>query len=84
MMKMRAEKVFNSLGIQVDIHHCSLSEGKSSASNYDVCFCPLNFVEMFSDAASKGTVILGIKNVISEAEMKEKLVASGFLDKIKK
>lgn len=84
MMKMRAEKVFESLGIKIDIHHCSLSEGKSSAGNYDICFCPLNFVDMFKDAAEKGTVVLGIKNVISEAEMKEKLLASGYLERLKK
>ncbi len=83
MMKMRVEKVFNDLNIKTDIHHCALSEGKSSASNYSICFCPLNFVEMFKDAAEKGTTIVGVKNVISEAEIKEKLLASGFLDTLK-
>lgn len=54
MMKMRVEKATKDLGIQVQtIHHCSLSEGKSAATQYDVVFCPLNFVSMFDDAAKK-------------------------------
>ena len=58
MMKMRVEKATKDLGIQVQtIHHCSLSEGKSAATQYDVVFCPLNFVSMFDDAAKKGVKI---------------------------
>lgn len=84
MMKIRAEKVLKSLDITADIHHCPLSEGKSSAGNYAICFCPLNFVEMFKDAKAKGTCVIGIKNVMSETEMREKIIASGCLDKIAK
>ena len=50
MMKMRVEKACKDLGIEVsNIHHCSLSEGKSAAAQYDVVFCPLNFKNMLSD-----------------------------------
>lgn len=85
MMKMRVEKAVKDLNIPVtNIHHCSLSEGKSSATSYDVVFCPLNFVDMFKDAAAKGVKIIGMKNVLSDAEAKEKLIASGILEHIKK
>ena len=51
MMKMTTEKVVKSLGIKVGkLHHCSLSEGKSSAAQFDVVFCPLNFISMFKEA----------------------------------
>ena len=51
MMKMTTEKVVKSLGIKVGkLHHCSLSEGKSSATQFDVVFCPLNFISMFKEA----------------------------------
>ncbi len=78
MMKMRVEKATKDLGIQVQtIHHCSLSEGKSAATQYDVVFCPLNFVNMFDDAAKKGVKICGMKNVLSDKEAKELLTAAG-------
>ena len=78
MMKMRVEKATKDLGIQVQtIHHCSLSEGKSAATQYDVVFCPLNFVSMFDDAAKKGVKISGMKNVLSDKEAKELLTAAG-------
>ena len=78
MMKMRVEKATKDLGIQVQtIHHCSLSEGKSAATQYDVVFCPLNFVSMFDDAAKKGVKIYGMKNVLSDKEAKELLTAAG-------
>ena len=78
MMKMRVEKATKDLGIQVQtFHHCSLSEGKSAATQYDVVFCPLNFVSMFDDAAKKGVKICGMKNVLSDKEAKELLTAAG-------
>jgi ascorbate PTS system EIIB component len=84
MMKMRVEKAFKDLNVNVTkIHHCSISEGKSSASTYDVVFCPLNFVSMFDDVVKKGIVVIGMKNVLSDIEAKEKILASGLLDKFK-
>jgi PTS system ascorbate-specific IIB component len=74
MMKMTVEKVTGELGIPVQtIHHCSLAEGKSAASQYDIAFLPLNFIDMYKDASAKGTLVIGLKNVLSAAEVKEKL-----------
>ncbi|MEA4876201.1 PTS sugar transporter subunit IIB [Anaerorhabdus sp.] len=84
MMKMRVEKATKDLGVKVQtIHHCSLSEGKSAATQYDVVFCPLNFVNMFDDAAKKGIVICGMKNVLSDKEAQELLINSGLVEKNK-
>jgi len=78
MMKMTTEKVVKSMNLKVGkLHHCSLSEGKSAAVQYDVVFCPLNFISMFKDAEQKGTTVIGLKNVMSAAEMEEKLKSSG-------
>ena len=80
MMKMRVEKAVKTLGIQTQpIHHCSLSEGKSAASQYDVVFCPLNFVSMFDHAAKKGVKICGMKNCLSDKEAQSLLVETGFV-----
>ena len=78
MMKLTAEKVIKSLNLQVSkIHHCSLSEAKSAATQYNVVFCPLNFITMFKDAEGKGTKVIGLKNVLSQKEMEEKLKEAG-------
>lgn len=78
MMKMTVEKVCKELGIDVQtIHHCALSEGKSSASSYDIAFIPLNFIDMYKDAEKAGTIVIGLRNVLSAAEVKEKLIEKG-------
>lgn len=80
MMKMRVQKACKDLNLQVsEIHHCSLSEGKSAASQYDVVFCPLNFVNMFTDAEKKGVHICGMKNVLSDKEAQELLKKTGLV-----
>ncbi len=82
MAKLTAEKVFKTLNVPIGrIHHCSLSEGKGMAGQFDVVFCPLNFANMFEDAKASGTAIIGLKNVLSPKEMEEKLKESGLLDK---
>ena len=54
LMKMTLEKVLKKLNIKPGkIHHCALSEGKSSASQFNVVFCARNFKDMFADAEKK-------------------------------
>jgi PTS system ascorbate-specific IIB component len=80
MMKMSVEKAAKELNVPVEkIHHCALAEGKSSASQYDIAFVPLNFVDMFKDAQKQGTAVIGLRNVLSANEVKEKLSAGGFV-----
>jgi PTS system ascorbate-specific IIB component len=82
MMKMAVEKATKELGVPVEkIHHCALAEGKSSASQYDVAFVPLNFIDMFKDVQQKGTVVIGLRNVLSAEEVKEKLKGTDLVPK---
>lgn len=81
MMKMTMQKVLKKLNITPGkVHHCSLSEGKSAASQYDVVFCARNFASMFKDAAAKGTHVLGLKNIMSVDEMEKALRDAGLVD----
>lgn len=85
LMKMNVDKVFKKLGIPVhSIHHCSISEGKSSATKFDVVFVPLNFINMFQHAIDQGTTVIGLRNIMGEAEATEKIIAAGLVDKYKK
>jgi len=82
MMKMSVEKATKELGIPVEkIHHCAMAEGKSSASQYDIAFVPLNFIDMFKDAQQRGTTVIGLRNVLSADEVKEKLKQTEFVPK---
>lgn len=85
MMKMSVERATQRLGIPVsDIHHCSLSEGVSSARQYDIVFAPLNFVNMYDDAAKAGVLVIGLRNVLSDKEVEEKLIETGAVEKFKR
>ena len=80
MMKMSVEQALKELNIPVEkIHHCALAEGKSSAYQYDIAFVPLNFVDMFREVEKMGTTVIGLRNVLSTDEVKEKLKAAGLV-----
>ncbi len=53
------------LGVPITkIHHCAISEGKSSASQYDVVFTPVNFFTNVSASRKKrGVTVIGIKKM---------------------
>lgn len=59
------------------LHHCALSEGKSAAAQFDVVLCAQNFLNMFKDAEKRGTVVIGLRNIMSMQEMEEKLKEHG-------
>ncbi len=81
MMKMTLDKVLKKLNIKPGkVHHCPLAEGKSSAMQYNVVFCARNFKSMFADAEKKGTHVLGLKNLLSVAEMEQALRDAGLVD----
>lgn len=82
MMKMTTEKAIKNLGIAVsNIHHCALSEGKSASLQYDVVLTSLAFVDMFKDAQKKGVTVIGLRNVMSQKEIEEKLIEAGVVSK---
>ncbi|MBQ7523836.1 MAG: PTS sugar transporter subunit IIB [Oscillospiraceae bacterium] len=81
MMKMTLQKVLTKLDIKpATIHHCSLSEGKTASQNYDVVLCARNFANMFDDAKKKGTVVIGLKNIMSAPEMEQAMKDADLLD----
>lgn len=85
MMMRSVEKAMKELDMPITrIHHCSLSEGKSTASQYDVVFTPVNFLNMFDQAIKKGITVIGIKNVMSHKEIGEKFAESDYYLKMKK
>lgn len=81
MIKFKVQEVMKELGIESQIHHCAISEAKSVAPRYDVIVTALNFVKMFDSVKETGVTVIGIKNVLSAQEIKEKFLESGVCDK---
>lgn len=73
IIKMKIEKVFKKLNIPVSIHHTSIGAAKSEASTYDVVFCSEALKGNFSRAEASGTIIVGLRNLLSEQEIEEKI-----------
>lgn len=84
MLKKSVETGLKDLGFNLTkSHHCSIAEGKSSASQYDVVFAPMNFVDMFTDAKAKGITVIGIRNVMSPKEVKERVEETDLAQRFK-
>jgi PTS system ascorbate-specific IIB component len=81
MMKFKVQQVLKELGISAQIHHCPVSEAKSTASRYDVVVTSLSFVKEFDSAKQKGVIVIGVKNLLSTQEIKEKMLENGVKDK---
>lgn len=77
IIKMKITKIFKKLGIDAKIDHNSVAVAVSSAMNYDVVVVSANFVNKFDNAAARGVKIIGVKNLLSEQEIEEKVIEAG-------
>jgi len=73
IISMRLNTVFKKLGIDAKVTSSNVSMAKSTATSYDVLFCGQPLVSNFKTAESKGVVVIGLKNLVSEKEMEEKI-----------
>lgn len=73
IIKMKITKIFKEKGIDVDLHHTSIGEAKTQANNVDVVFCSSALAGNFDKARESGTVVVGLKNLLSEQEIREKI-----------
>lgn len=77
MLMRTAKKTLEKMGFNItQCDHTSVSEAKGTARNYDVVFTSLPFVKMFKDVTDHGGEVIGIKNVMSQQEVEEKVKAS--------
>ena len=75
MMEQAINKVMKKFEIKpASITHCPISEGKSSAKNYDLVFCAKTFIKNFEDAQNAGVTVIPLKNVMSAQEIEAALV----------
>lgn len=76
IIKMKIAKVFKKLGIEATIDHMSVGEARSAASSYDAVFCGASLVDNFKVKNSR-TKIIGLVNLLSEAELEAKIIEHG-------
>ena len=83
MMMNKIKQAFKELEYKgkLDISHCSLSVGKSTGRTADVIFCAINFMSTFDDLKAKGVQIVGMKNILSKDEAKERILENNLLEK---
>ncbi len=83
IISMKLKTVFGKLGIDAKVTSSNVSMAKSTATSYDVLFCGQTLVPNFKTAESKGVVVIGLKNLVSEKEMEEKIQEAITTGKIK-
>lgn len=74
IIKMKIEKIFKKLNVPVSINHTSIGVAKTQASTYDVVFCSDALKDNFENAKKSGTIVIGLKNILSEKEIEEKIL----------
>lgn len=81
MIKFKVQEVMKEPGVAAQVHHCAIAEAKSVVPQYDMVVTALNFVKMFDFAKDTGIKVIGVKNILSAPEIKEKILESGIFDK---
>lgn len=72
IIKMKIDSVLKELDIEHTVDHVSVGQGKTMAKNYDLVIVQNTFVHEFN--VGKDTKVIGLINLMSEEELKEKLV----------
>ncbi|MDO5702796.1 MAG: PTS sugar transporter subunit IIB [Lachnospiraceae bacterium] len=81
MMENAIRKVMTRNGIKpAELRHAPVAEGKSAARSYDVVFCARPFVKTFEGCEANGTVLIPLKNVMSDKEIEAALKERDLLD----
>lgn len=78
LMKLKTESVLERYGVNAKISHASLGEAESIGKNFSVILCPKVFDEKLNKF-SDNSIIIGIKNVLSEEEIETALVSNGII-----
>lgn len=76
IIKMKLDQTLKKLHIQAEVYHTNVGDAKSQANNYDVVICSESLVGTFTGTKAK---VIGLKNLLSNAEMEEKIKAAGLV-----
>jgi len=71
IIKMKIEQVLKSMNIEHQVHHASVGQAKSEANNFDLVLVSKQFVDDFN--VTGDTKVIGLVNLLSDQEIKEKV-----------
>ncbi len=81
MMENAIKKVMDRNGIKLaELRHAPVSEGKSAARNYDIVMVAKTFLKTFDGIEDNGTILIPLKNVMSDKEIEAALKERELLD----
>lgn len=81
MMKLTVQKVLDKLRLTpAALDHRTLVQGKAEAADYDVIICANTFASEFEEAQQNGTILITLRNIMSQPEIEKGLRAAGLLD----
>lgn len=69
LLGQTVKKALDSVGIKAKVKAGPVSFGKSQYRDYDMIFCNRGLLKNFDAAISYGTVVIGLKNVMSTDEI---------------
>lgn len=71
IIKMKIEQVLKEMGLEFNVHHASVGQAKSEANQFDLVLVSTQFVKEFNPTGN--TKVVGLVNLLSEQEIKEKV-----------
>lgn len=74
IIKMKIQKVLKDMNIEADVHHASVGQGKSEVNKFDLVIVSKQLTKEFKPTGD--TKVVGLVNLLSEAEIKEKVSAA--------
>ncbi len=79
LMAITAQKACKSAGVEANVKHCPIAEGKSSARNYDLVLTSPALIKMFDSGKAAGVNVYPLKNPLSQDEIIAALKAAGYI-----
>ena len=73
ILAMKLQSVLKKLSIEAIVESAPVSVGISQWRNYDIIACNQGLVPNLQDAVDNGKIVIGLRNVMSEKEIEEKL-----------
>ena len=73
LLAKNVKKAFDVLGVQGTCESVQVSVGSSLGKEYDMIFCNRNLLANFEEAKKQGCKVIGLKNIMSVDEIKEKI-----------
>ena len=73
LIKNKAEKTVRKLGLEADFDHSTINEAMSEIGRYNLVLTPKELVKQFELPEGSSVTVIGLSNVLSEAELIEKL-----------